>query len=106
MNLIWIEIGVFKNNFFSRNELARLVMGIVFLEYNIRRKKKKVERKFELLPERLVYVCLLTYSRECEETLGGGGKFANCTLIIVSLWGHTTSFLLKLPGCKTWLVDQ
>ena len=22
------------------------------------------------------------------------------------VWSHTTSFLSKLPGCKTWLADQ
>ena len=29
--LIWIEIGVFKKQFFSRNELTCSVMGTIFL---------------------------------------------------------------------------
>ena len=31
LDLIWIEIGVFKNNFFSRNELASPIMGTIVL---------------------------------------------------------------------------
>ena len=32
LNLIWIEIGVLKNKKNSRNELARPVMGTIFLK--------------------------------------------------------------------------
>ena len=31
LDLIWIEIGVFKNKKFKENELARPVMGTIFL---------------------------------------------------------------------------
>ena len=31
LDLIWIEIGVFKKQNFSRNELTRPVMGTIFL---------------------------------------------------------------------------
>ena len=34
LDLIWIEIGVLKNIIFSRNELARPVMGNSFLVTN------------------------------------------------------------------------
>ena len=31
LDLIWIEIGVFKNKIFFKDELARPVMGTIFL---------------------------------------------------------------------------
>ena len=73
------------------NQVCDIIVQMSFLTFDtgvLSDSYNKWSVNLKLLPERFVYMRVLTYSRECKWTLGGGPlerTYANCTHINVSL---------------------